>query len=227
MLDQRTDLEAQVAKLQSEVNSMTEAATSGAKAPTAEIESFKVALKVVQEANEHLVATKASLEVQVEQLVASVAALQLNSDGAASKIGKRCFVSGHGATDYGAALSFTIQDCRERRGEGVLVATDIKGAFDRCWWRRTKNRLKAKGIRRRALYLFRDYLFNRFIEVVAVGCTSSRKQIFSGVPQGGKWSSTLWDLDISEMCDSLSDLVLPLDMQTMCPYGTSDVLVKQ
>ena len=85
MLDQRTELEAQVAKLQSEVNSVAEAATSGAEAPAAEIESFKVALKVVQEANEQLVADKASLEVEVEQLVASVAAVQLNSDGAASK----------------------------------------------------------------------------------------------------------------------------------------------
>ena len=72
-----------------------------------------------------------------------------------------------------------------------------------------KNRLKAKGMRRQALHLFRDYLFNRFIEVVAAGRTSGMKQIFSGVPQGGKWSATLWDLDISEMCDSLSDQALP------------------
>jgi hypothetical protein len=105
--------------------------------------------------------------------------------------------------------SLTVQDCLERRGEGVLIATDIKGAFDRCGWQRMKNRLKAKGMRRRALLLFKDYLFNRFIMVVAAGRPSDKKQIFSGVPQGGRWSSTLWGLDISEMCDSLSDLVLP------------------
>ena len=42
------------------------------------------------------------------------------------------FVSEHGTVDYGAALAFTMQDCLERRQEGLLIATDIAGAFDRC-----------------------------------------------------------------------------------------------
>ena len=55
------------------------------------------------------------------------------------------FVTKHGTTDYGTALSFTLQDCLERRQEGILIATDIAGAFDRCWWERILNRLKTAG----------------------------------------------------------------------------------
>ena len=71
-----------------------------------------------------------------------------------------------------------------------------------------KNRLKAKGMKKRALRLLKSYLDKRFIQVVASGGVSSLKEIFSGVPQGTKWSPSLWDFDISEMADSLSEDVL-------------------
>ena len=119
------------------------------------------------------------------------------------------FVSQHGTVDYGAALAFTLQDCLERRQEGILIATDIAGAFDRCWWKRLLNRLRAAGLRGKALQLLRSYLRDRFIQVVASGCSSSLKQIFSGVPQGAKWSSFLWDFDISEMCKGLESDASP------------------
>ena len=87
------------------------------------------------------------------------------------------------------------------------MLSDIKGAFDRCWWLRLKKRLKAKGMRKRALRLMRSYLFKRFLRVVASGKSSSIKEIFSSVPQGGKFSPPLWDFDISEMADLLGDVV--------------------
>ena len=40
-----------------------------------------------------------------------------------------------GTTDYGAALTSTIQDCLQRRKQGVLIPSDIRGEFDRCWWK--------------------------------------------------------------------------------------------
>ena len=119
------------------------------------------------------------------------------------------FVSKHGTVDYGAALSFTIQDCLERRQQGVLIVTDTKGAFDRCWWSRTKSRLRAKGMRGRSLKMIKHYLYRRFIQVVISNKFSELKEIHSGVPPGGKWSSFLWDFDISEMCCDLSELSLP------------------
>ena len=102
-----------------------------------------------------------------------------------------------------------MQDCLERRKQGVLIPTDIKGAFDRCWWRRPKNRLQKKGMRKRALTLIKNYLFQRFLRVVANGSTSQKKEIFSSVPQGGKLSAPLWDFDISELGDKLSAELVP------------------
>ena len=119
------------------------------------------------------------------------------------------FIPECGTVDYGAALTFKIQDCLERRKQGVLVATDIQGAFDRTWWARIKTRAKKKGLRKKALKLFKSYLFKRFLKVVAQGKESSLKELFSSVPQGGKWSSFLFDLDISELPDGLSAEVVP------------------
>ena len=119
------------------------------------------------------------------------------------------FITECGTNDYGAALTFTIQDCMERRKQGVLIPSDIRGAFDRCWWARMKKRLKKLGMKKRALRLFKSYLFERFLKVVSNGESSSLKQIFASVPQGGKWSSFLFDLDISELGDDLSCEVIP------------------
>ena len=119
------------------------------------------------------------------------------------------FIPECGTTDYGAALTLTIQDCLQRRKQGVLIPSDIRGAFDRCWWKRVKNRVKKLGMRKRALRLFKSYLYERFLRVVSKGESSSLKQIFSSVPQGGKWSHFLFDLDISELPDSLSAEVIP------------------
>ena len=119
------------------------------------------------------------------------------------------FIPECGTTDYGAALTFTIQDCLQRRKQGILIPSDIRGAFDRWWWKRVKNRLKKLGMRKRALRLFKSYLFKRFLRVVSSGESSSLKEIFSSVPQGGKWSHFLFDLDISELPDTLSAEVIP------------------
>jgi hypothetical protein len=97
-------------------------------------------------------------------------------------------------------------ECLDRRGEGILISFDVKGAFDRVWWARLKSRLKAKGMGRKALKLLHSYLSNRFLQVVHNGEKSSEKEIFSGVPQGAKWSPKFWDFDISELEHYISKL---------------------
>jgi hypothetical protein len=94
------------------------------------------------------------------------------------------------------------------RGEGILISLDVKGAFDRVWWSRLKARLRAKGMRGKALKLLHDYFFERFIQVVNNGDKSKLREIFSGVPQGAIWSPGLWDFDISEMESFLSVLAM-------------------
>lgn len=113
-----------------------------------------------------------------------------------------------GTSDYGAALSFVMHDCLNRRGEGILISFDVKGAFDKVWWARLKARLKALGMDRKALKLLRSYLFKRFIQVVHNGDKSDIHEIFSSVPQGARWSPKLWNMDISEMEWYLSYLAM-------------------
>jgi hypothetical protein len=118
------------------------------------------------------------------------------------------FVKGTGTDDYGSALTFEILKTLDQRGEGILISLDVKGAFDRVWWARLKARLKAKGLRKKALKLLHSYLWKRFIQVVNNGQRSSKKEIFSGVPQGAIWSPDLWDFDISEMESFLSSFAM-------------------
>ena len=94
---------------------------------------------------------------------------------------KRC-----GTADYGSMLSLTLHQCLEDRGEGILISLDVYGAFDRTWWARVKARLKAKGMKKRALKLVKSYLCARWLYVVINGNRSSNKQLWSSVPQGGK-----------------------------------------
>ena len=102
-------------------------------------------------------------------------------------------------------LTFKLLDCLERKGEGILISLDVKGAFDRVCWARLKNRLRAKGMSGRAYDLLHDYLFERYLQVVASGDASGQFEISSGVPQGAKWSPKLWNFDISEMEHALSE----------------------
>ena len=43
-------------------------------------------------------------------------------------------LEGTGTGDYGAVLSFKIMEALERKGEGILISLDVKGAFDRVWF---------------------------------------------------------------------------------------------
>ena len=85
-----------------------------------------------------------------------------------------------------------------------MISLDVKGAFDRVWWSRLKKKFEARGMTGRALKLIKDYLFNRFLRVVCQGDVSSKKQIFSGVPQGTVWPPSFWNFDIVGLLDAVS-----------------------
>ena len=92
----------------------------------------------------------------------------------------------------------------------VSLETRLITIENQCgWWARAKSRLKKKGMKKRALRLLKSYLSKRFIQVISQGSKSTLKEIFSSVPQGGKWSDFLFDLDISELPDSLSAEAIP------------------
>ena len=91
-----------------------------------------------------------------------------------------------GTIGYGVSLSLVINDCLERRGEGVLITTDVAGAFDRSWWAMLKKKLAVRGCTRKALRLLKSYLFKRFLKVITKDGCPALNEILSGVPQGGK-----------------------------------------
>jgi hypothetical protein len=68
-----------------------------------------------------------------------------------------------------------------------------------------KQKLKARGMKGRAFRLMKSYLYKRFLQVVSNGKASDLKEIFSGVPQGGKWSVDLWNFDVNEIDLAISD----------------------
>ena len=57
----------------------------------------------------------------------------------------------------------------------------------------------------RALKLAKSYLYKRFLRVISRGKASELKQIFSGVPQGGKLSTDLWNFDVNEIDTAIGD----------------------
>jgi len=108
----------------------------------------------------------------------------------------------------------------ERRGEGIAIATDVKGAFDRSWWAMIKKKLKKRGMKGRALKLAKSYLYKRFLRVISRGKASKLKQIFSGVPQGGKLSTDLWNFDVNEIDTAMEMMETSSAMQMIISYGT-------
>ena len=79
----------------------------------------------------------------------------------------------------------------------------MKGAFDRVWWAVLLEKLEKRGMRGSALKLMK-----RFLRVVAQGRTSKKKTLFSGVPQGAKWSTNLFNLDVADMEDEIENGLL-------------------
>ena len=101
-------------------------------------------------------------------------------------------------------IGSVMLDTLERRNEGLLIPLDVKGAFDRVWWARLKNRLESVGMCGPALCLLKSYLKRRFIRVVLNAVASADKEIGSGVPQGAKISPKLWNFDIRNMSDAMA-----------------------
>ena len=104
------------------------------------------------------------------------------------------FVPGAGTADVGIVITNEIAEALEAREELRVVALNIRGAFDRVWWRGLLAHLHSISIRERAFALLKSYLTDRSFIVVTNG--EELCQIRSGVPQGRIWSPLLFDLFI-------------------------------
>ena len=68
-----------------------------------------------------------------------------------------------------------------------------------------KKKIKKRGMRGRALRLAKSYLYTRDFGESSAKVTSDRKEIVSGVPQGGKLSTDLWNFDVNEIDQAIKD----------------------
>ena len=66
---------------------------------------------------------------------------------------------GSSCADAGVSLASTIVYAFDQRAEVQLVALDIKGAFNRVWWKGLLCHLWNVGLHGRAFELFESYFF--------------------------------------------------------------------
>jgi hypothetical protein len=120
------------------------------------------------------------------------------------------FITKCGTADYGALLSMMLQDSLNRRMHALLVSLDVAGAFDKTWHKALTAKLKKGGLRGKALQLVEAYLTQRYLFVVMGGVASGKRRITCGVPQGGIWSPSFWDVAVNDLsqqiksCSSIS-----------------------
>ena len=119
------------------------------------------------------------------------------------------FIPGSGTPDVGIIIADKIATALEAHEELRIVAFDIKGAFDRVWWRGLLDHIYSIGIRGKAFSLLKSYLSDRNFVVVTNGEQSNLNQIHSGVPQGGIWSSLLFDLYIRRLPEEAQHSAMP------------------
>jgi retron-type reverse transcriptase len=82
-----------------------------------------------------------------------------------------------------------------------MTPAALTDLFSTC----THKRSIRHGLLATALRLAKSYLYKRFLRVISKGTASDRKEIFSGVPQGGKWSTDLWNFDVNEIDQAIKD----------------------
>ena len=81
--------------------------------------------------------------------------------------------------DCGTLLVLNVDEFLERGNECVVISLDVAGAFDRVWHVGLVKKVRAAGMRGRALKLIKSYLRNRNISVFANGVKSKQHPIYS------------------------------------------------
>lgn len=93
-----------------------------------------------------------------------------------------------------------MRKTRRTRNLCLLVAVDIRNAFNSAPWRHIMTELEAKGVSNWLVNIFKSYLSDR--EVVGESFT---KFMTAGVPQGSVVGPTLWNI----LYDGILDLDMP------------------
>jgi hypothetical protein len=109
-------------------------------------------------------------------------------------------------SEHLAAHTAFLQQATERGLHSVVLYLDMKGAFDRVPRRRLLQRLaKKKIIPRKLLRWLAAFLSEREINVNTEGCTSTSREILTGVAQGSVLGPTLYILYLSDLLNCLDE----------------------
>ena len=79
------------------------------------------------------------------------------------------FVPNTGIADVGVVIAGEVATALETREELRVVVLDLKGAFNRVWWRGLLTHLWAVGIRDKAFKSLNSYLSQHFFVVATNG----------------------------------------------------------
>jgi len=113
----------------------------------------------------------------------------------------------HSAADLVTYLSHEWLSSINDRNEVMVVALDIKAAFDRVWHNGLLAKLRARGVSGRLLTWIESYLRDRRIQVVVGGQSSVEKSINASVPQGSLLGPTKFLVYIDDLGDGLGNLI--------------------
>ena len=112
--------------------------------------------------------------------------------------------------------------------EILVIALDIKGAFDQVWHNGLTAKLCSKGIGGKLLTWLQRYLLGRSIKVTISGQASKTSGINASVPQGSILGPLLFSVfidDLVETCDYADDSTLfaPITSSTECETVVASV----
>jgi hypothetical protein len=113
------------------------------------------------------------------------------------------FRPSHSAPDLLACLSHEWMTCLNERKECMVVALDIKAAFDRVWHNGLLAKLEARGLHGPFLKWISSYLSERKIKVVIGGQSSHERSINASVPQGSILGPTLFLTYIDDLSENV------------------------
>ena len=94
------------------------------------------------------------------------------------------FQPGDSTTNQLSYLYHVFADALDKKKDVHIVFCDVKKAFDRVWHRGLLYKLQKAGVFGTLLEWFKNYLSNRYQQVVIRGQTSEKGKIKAGVPQG-------------------------------------------
>ena len=114
---------------------------------------------------------------------------------------------GLGTCDALLTVSHHLQMALEKNWEARLVQLDFSAAFDRVSHPGLVYKLQAAGVGGHLLSVQRNFLAERTMRVVLVGCASPCVDVVSGVPQGSVIGPLLFVVYTRDLFDVVENMM--------------------